>query len=85
MPGRRARGRCVRAPRRLRRDLRCIRRVRVGLLVRRARPGVNITAFSGRIGRRALRPGRYRATLTGVDVARNVSAPARTSFQVVRR
>jgi hypothetical protein len=40
--------------------------------------------FSGRIGRRALRPRRYRVTLTATDTAGNRSRPRRASFRVVR-
>jgi hypothetical protein len=46
--------------------------------------GRHSIAFSGRIGRKALRPGRYRATL----VARNAggkSDAVRLTFRVVRR
>jgi hypothetical protein len=40
-------------------------------------------AFSGRIKRKALAPGRYRATLRAVDAAGNRSRPRRTSFVIV--
>jgi hypothetical protein len=40
--------------------------------------------FSGRIGRRALRPARYRATITARDAGGNVSAPRHASFRTVR-
>jgi hypothetical protein len=40
--------------------------------------------FSGRIGRTALKPGRYRATLVATDAARNASKPKRLRFTVVR-
>jgi Tol biopolymer transport system component len=84
-PGRRAGGTCRKPARKLRKRPACVRFVRRGALVR---TGLAVkrhrVAFSGRIGRKALKPGRYRATL----VARNAagkSAPVRLGFRVVRR
>jgi Domain of unknown function (DUF5122) beta-propeller len=56
----------------------------VALLKRTAQAGGNRVRFSGRVGRRALRPGRYRATLTAVDAAGKRSKPATVAFRVVR-
>jgi hypothetical protein len=65
-----------------------IQRVRngrtIGKLVRSASAGANALRFSGRIGAKALRPGKYRAVITATDAAGNRSAPRRLSFQVVR-
>lgn len=56
-----------------------------GKLTRNAALGRNATKFSGRVGRRALAPGRYRAVFTAVDGAGNRSAPPkRLGFRVVR-
>jgi Ca2+-binding RTX toxin-like protein len=85
--GRRSGGRCLRPTRRLRRARRCTRfvAVRGGALTRRnLAAGRGRIGFSGRIGRRALRPGRYRATLTATDTAGNRSRPRQASFRVVR-
>ena len=41
-------------------------------------------ALSGRVGRRAMRVGRYRLTLQVRDAAGNVSRPVRLSFRVAR-
>ena len=41
-------------------------------------------ALSGRVGRRAMRAGRYRLTLQVRDAAGNVSRPVRLSFRVAR-
>jgi hypothetical protein len=41
--------------------------------------------FSGKIGRKTLRPGRYRASLRARDAAGNRSAVKRLKFRVVRR
>jgi hypothetical protein len=58
--------------------------VRAGTLTRRrGRAGPNKVAFSGRIGRRALASGRYRATLTATGANRRVSKAKRRSFLVV--
>jgi hypothetical protein len=46
--------------------------------------GVNKFAFSGRLGRKALAPGGYRATLVARDGAGNDSAPKLASFTIVR-
>jgi hypothetical protein len=83
-PGRRV-GRKCRAPSpRLHKRKSCARYVPVGTLTRRARPaGRKTTAFSGRIGRKALKPGRYRATLRATDPAGNRSAVRRITFRVV--
>ena len=51
----------------------------------RTRVGINRIAYTGRIRKRALRPGRYRATLRAIDAAGNRSAPRRATFTVVRR
>jgi hypothetical protein len=56
-----------------------------GTLRRAATAGANRTAFSGRIGRRPLRRGRYRAGLTAADAAGNRSGPRRIGFRVVGR
>jgi hypothetical protein len=47
--------------------------------------GITRKAFSGRIGRAALKPGHYRLTLTATDAARNASKPKRLAFTILRR
>jgi hypothetical protein len=85
--GLRARGgRCVRPSRRLRRARarRCTRLVVIRpALTRAGRTGANAVPFSGRLGRRALAPGRYVATLTATAAGR-AGAPRRLAFRVVR-
>lgn len=82
--------RCRRAParvvRRVRAKRRCARWRPVGAIVRRNRAGgrMHRVAFSGRIGRRALKPGRYRAVLRARNEA-GTSATVRRAFRVVRR
>jgi len=83
-PGRRVGRKCRKPSPRLRKRKSCARFVSVGTLTRRARPaGRKTTAFSGRIGRKALKPGRYRATLRAIDPAGNRSAVRRIAFRVV--
>ena len=55
-----------------------------GTLTRRVAAGAGRVRLSGRIGRRALRPGSYRLRLTAVDAAGNRSAPRLLRFRVVR-
>ena len=57
---------------------------RVGTLTRRIAAGSGRIRLTGRIGRRALRPGTYRLRLTAVDAARNRSVPRLVRFRVVR-
>ena len=87
LPGRRARKRSgpCRAPSRSRaKNRKCTRYKRSGTLVRKAKgPGRVSTSFTGRIGRKALKPGRYRATLRATDAAGNRSSAKRVSFTVV--
>jgi hypothetical protein len=61
------------------------RRTAVGTLVRTsAGPGALAIAFSGRIGRTALAPDTYVATVVAIDGAGNRSRPVRVAFTVVR-
>ncbi|HET6448265.1 MAG TPA: hypothetical protein VFG31_04075, partial [Conexibacter sp.] len=52
-------------------------------LSRAGRAGANAIPFNGRIGRRALAPGRYRATLTAT-AAGSAGPPRSVGFTVVR-
>jgi hypothetical protein len=60
------------------------RLARIVKLTRSSRAGGNRVRFSGRVGRRTLRPGRYRATLTAVDQAGGRSKPSALTFRIVR-
>jgi len=61
------------------------RGAKVVKLKRTSRAGGNRVRFTGRVGRRTLRPGRYRATLTALD-ATGARSPARAvTFRIVRR
>jgi hypothetical protein len=91
LPGRKTRRRvggrlrtvCVRPTRALRRARRCTRYVRAGTLTRTyAVAGAKTVSFSGRIGRRKLKVGKYRLTLTATDGAGNRSRAQRRAFTV---
>ena len=84
LPGRKRHGGCVRPSPELRRAKRCTRHRTIGTLTRTGKQGSNSTRFSGRLGGRALRPGRYRAVVRATDAARNRSAPKRARFRIVR-
>lgn len=84
LPGRRKGKRCVAPRKRLKK--RCTRYVKAGTLTRkRTRAGANKVAFTGRLGKRALKPGAYRATLVATAADGRRSKPLRLSFRVVRR
>jgi hypothetical protein len=58
----------------------------VGTLKRTGEPAGNDgIKFSGRIGRSALRSGRYRATILATDAAGNMSTARTANFKVVKR
>ena len=84
-PGRRV-GKTCRAPARSNRThRRCTRYVGAGKLTRRNQgPGAVTTAFSGRIARRKLSPGRYRAIIRGTDARGRSASAAPIGFSVVR-
>jgi glucose/arabinose dehydrogenase len=82
--GRRVGKRCLAPTRRLRGRRACTRFLRAGTLTRMLSAGRRSTAFSGRIGRRALRVGSYRAIVPAVDAARNVSRARTVTFEVLR-
>jgi hypothetical protein len=86
LPGLRSGGRCVAATAKLRRAhaKRCTRTVKAGTLTRANEPrGADSVAFSGRIGGRALAPGKYRAMLRASN-ANGTSASVMLTFTVVR-
>lgn len=57
----------------------------VTLVRSRTSRGPNRVKFSGRVGKRRLKPGSYRFSLVATDAAGNRSKPARAGFRVVRR
>lgn len=84
-PGRRSGRRCVAPSPRLRQANRCIRFSTVGTLRRTGTKGVNSIRFTGRIGKRALRAGRYRAVISATDPAGNRSRLRSAGFRIAAR
>jgi hypothetical protein len=88
LPGRiRGRGasrKCVKPTARNRRARRCKRYKRVTALAANEQAGRQSTAFSGRVRRRALKPGRYRARLVATDALGARSAERRIALRIVR-
>jgi hypothetical protein len=84
LAGRRSGGRCVAPSRKLLKARKCTRIVVRGVLSRRSRQGANRVAFSGRIGSRALSPGKYQATITATDAAHASSKPKTIRFSIVK-
>lgn len=76
--------RCVRPTRKNARRRRCARYKRAGSFTRTFAAGAHRIKFSGRIGRRKLRPGSYRLTLTPTDAAGNRGKARRLGFTIVR-
>ena len=56
----------------------------VGTLTRAGNNGLNRIRFSGRVGRRAMRTGRYRVAIRAADAAGNRSVPSAAGFRIVR-
>jgi hypothetical protein len=63
---------------------RCVRFTKVTTLTGDERAGRQATPFSGRVRGKALKTGRYRATIVATDGAGQKSLPRRISFRVVR-
>lgn len=83
LPGRLDGRRCRAPSRRLRSRRACTRFVLAGTLRRVGRRGANKITFTGRIGRRALGPGRYRAVFSAMDHAGNASIQRSVFFTVL--
>jgi hypothetical protein len=63
----------------------CVRYVKIGSFAQSATAGRNTKKWSGKLGKRALKPGSYRASLTAKDGAGNRSQAKRLSFRIVGR
>jgi hypothetical protein len=82
--GKRVKKRCVAPKPKLRKHKNCLRARKKGTLTRRSLAvGARRVAFSGRIGKRKLASGSYRATLTATATGLK-SKPVRLRFTVVR-
>jgi len=84
-PGRRKGRNCVKPSKKNRKAKKCTRFATVGTLTRSGIAGTNVVPFSGRIGKKALKPATYRAAIVATDAAGNKSAVKTIGFKVVRR
>jgi hypothetical protein len=82
--GRRAGKRCVKPNRKNRKHHGCKRWVKTGTVRAAEQSGSQSTAFTGRFGKHALAPGRYRARIRAKDALGALSAERRLAFRVVR-
>ena len=73
-----------RRTRRETRKAKCTLYKKKGTLRRAGKVGKNRHSFSGRIGKRKLKRGRYRIVVTATDEAGNASKPKRKSFKIVK-
>ena len=85
--GRRSKGKCRKPTRKNRKGKKCKRWVKAAATLTRNNvgPGKVSIKFTGRIRRKALKRGRYRASITATDATGNRSKPRRASFRIVRR
>ena len=63
---------------------RCTLYKKAGTLTRTSHTGVNKVKFSGRIGRKKLKTGSYRLTITATDTAKNKSKSIKLRFKIVK-
>jgi hypothetical protein len=85
-PGRKAGKKCQKQTAKNKSKRPCSRYIKQGTLTRRNQPaGATKLNFSGRLGKRALRPGAYRATIQATDAAGNHSIPKTAAFKIVKR
>ena len=82
--GRRVGKKCVKPTRANRKRKRCIRLSRKGTFRRSAPAGRSNVAFSGRVGRKALKRGSYVLRATPTDAAGNTGRARSLSITIVR-
>ncbi|HEY6778119.1 MAG TPA: hypothetical protein VI122_16555, partial [Thermoleophilaceae bacterium] len=63
---------------------RCILYRKVGSFTQQGAAGSNTRRFRGRIGRRKLNPGTFKAAFVATDAAGNRSEPKTVGFTIVR-
>jgi hypothetical protein len=83
LPGRRSGRRCLPPSRRLMHNRRCTRLALKRTLRRHGHAGRNTVRFSGKIGTRALKPGRYQARITATAES-GASTPRTLRFTIVK-
>jgi hypothetical protein len=59
-------------------------KVVASLAARSAKVGVSSVAFTGKVGRKVLKPGLYRLRLVATDAGKHVSVPVFVAFQIVK-
>src|SRR5262249_8304073 len=84
LPGRRGGNRCRRPTHKLRSKPACVRSAKKGTLRRAGVAGANKVPFSGRIGRKALPAGNYRAKIVASVTGAADSAPRSVKFTIVK-
>jgi hypothetical protein len=84
-PGRKVGRKCVKPTRRNRTRKRCTRLIPKGTFSRSAPAGRSKVVWSGRIRRRALKPGRYLLRATPTDLAGNAGLRRSLAIRIVRR
>jgi hypothetical protein len=84
-PGKRIGRKCVAPTRRNAGKRACTRVVTYATLTRLSKAGHNETPFSGRIGGRALKPGRYKATFISKAATGTATRSSSLSFKLVAR
>ena len=82
-PGRLVGKKCIRPTKANAKKKRCTITTRVGTLNRKSKTGRNTIAFSGRIGRKALTPASYHATITARTGTGPTSKPRSATFTIV--
>ena len=82
-PGRAVGKRCVAHTKANAKKKRCTITTRVGTLTRKSKTGRNTIAFSGRLGRKALAPASYRATITARAGTGPASKPRSATFTII--
>jgi hypothetical protein len=82
--GRKAGGKCLKQTRPNRKRRPCTLYVPAGRFATQSPAGADRHAFSGKIGRKSLKPGSYRATLVATDASGNLGLPKRLSFKIVK-
>ena len=75
---------CVKPTKALRKRRSCTRLVSAGKLTRKSKTGSGSVKFSGRIGRKALKPGSYQVTAQATDSAKQKSKKRTVRFTVKR-
>jgi hypothetical protein len=83
--GRRKGSSCVKQTSKNRKAKKCTRYVRQGAISRAGIAGPNALPFSGRIGKKALKPGSYRAVIVAADSAGNRSSAKSIAFKIVKK